>query len=93
MICSAPTSSAPVDPKGKGNNPPAGPKTPEEKSFWSRASPWVHGVLGVANFVPGLSVVTGTVDAAIYVGEGNIAEAGLSIVSAVPFGKEVLRHI
>jgi hypothetical protein len=70
-------------------NPPATPETPEEDSWWSKASPWVHGALGVASFVPGLSVVTGAADAAIYAAEGEMVEAGLAVASMVPGGKVV----
>jgi len=68
-------------------NPPVAPETPEEQGFWASASPWVHGVLGVASFVPGLSVVTGAADAAIYAAEGDYVAAGLSAVSMIPGGK------
>ncbi len=47
----------------------------------------MHGVLGVASFVPGLSVVTGSLDAAIYLAEGNVVEAGIAAVSILPGGK------
>jgi hypothetical protein len=47
----------------------------------------VHGALGVASFVPGLSVVTGSLDAAIYLAEGNAVEAGIAAVSILPGGK------
>lgn len=70
-------------------NPPMGPETPEEESMWQQASPWVHGILGVASFIPGLSIVTGAADAAIYAAEGNYVEAGLSVASMVPGGKVV----
>lgn len=70
-------------------NPPMGPETPEEESMWQQASPWVHGILGVASFIPGLSIVTGAADAAIYAAEGNYVEAGLSVASMVPGGKMV----
>ncbi len=70
-------------------DPPVAPETPKEASFWSKAGPWVHGALGVASFVPGLSVVTGGADAAIYTAEGNYVEAGLSAASMIPGGKVV----
>ena len=74
----------------KLTDPPVAPETPKEAGFWSKAGPWVHGVLGVASFVPGLSVVTGGADAAIYTAEGNYLEAGLSAASMIPGGKEVV---
>jgi Novel toxin 15 len=43
----------------------------------------------VASFVPGLSVVTGGLDAAIYAGEGNYVEAGIAAASMIPGGKVV----
>ena len=49
----------------------------------------MHGALGVASFVPGLSVVTGGADAAIYTAEGNYLEASLSAASMIPGGKVV----
>lgn len=70
-------------------NPPVQPETPKEQGWWAKASPWVHGALGVASFVPGLSVVTGAADAAIYAGEGNMVEAGLAAASMIPGGKVV----
>ncbi|MBB3195370.1 PAAR-like domain-containing protein [Roseateles terrae] len=70
-------------------NPPAAPETPAEEGWWGKASPWVHGALGVASFVPGLSVVTGGADALIYAAEGNAIEAGLSAASMIPGGKVV----
>jgi uncharacterized Zn-binding protein involved in type VI secretion len=70
-------------------NPPVKPETPKEASWWSKASPWVHGALGVASFVPGLSIVTGGADAAIYAAEGELVEAGLAAASMIPGGKVV----
>lgn len=70
-------------------NPPIRPETPEEESFWHKASPWVHGTLGLASFVRGLSLVTGAADAAIYAGEGDLVEAGIAAASMIPGGKIV----
>jgi hypothetical protein len=70
-------------------NPPVAPETKEEHGFWQIASPWVHGALGIASFVPGLSVITGGADAAIYAGEGDLINAGLSAASMIPGGKIV----
>ena len=74
---------------GQGANPPVTPETPQEESMWQKASPWVHGVLGVASFIPGVSVVTGGLDAALYAGEGNLIEAGIAAASMIPGGKVV----
>ncbi|MGF6276055.1 hypothetical protein ABIB38_004462 [Massilia sp. UYP11] len=78
-----------IDPDGGGANPPLMPETEAEQTMWQKASPWVHGLLGVASFVPGLSVVTGAVDAAIYAAEGEAVEAGLALASMIPGGKVV----
>ncbi|WP_313167293.1 hypothetical protein [Massilia oculi] len=78
-----------VEPDGSGANPPLMPETESEQGMWEKASPWVHGVLGVASFVPGLSVVTGALDAAIYTAEGELVEAGVAAASMIPGGKVV----
>jgi len=86
-----PTPGAAIDggmPSASGN-PPVAPDAAEEEGWWGKASPWVHGALGVASFVPGLSVVTGAADAAIYAAEGEMVEAGLAVASMVPGGKVV----
>lgn len=75
--------------KATGAEQPETVVTAEPTSLWEKASPWVHGALGLASFVPGLSVVTGAVDAAIYTAEGNLVEAGLSAASMIPGGKIV----
>ena len=82
-------SSTHVDPDGGGANPRLAPETEAEQTLWEKSSPWVHGVLGVASFVPGLSVVTGAVDAAIYAAEGETVEAGIAVASMIPGGKVV----
>jgi hypothetical protein len=63
-----------IEPDGSGSNPPLMPETEAEQTMWQKTSPWVHGLLGVASFVPGLSVVTGVEDAAIYTAEGEAVE-------------------
>ena len=78
-----------IEPDGSGANPPLMPETEAEQGMWEKASPWVHGVLGVASFVPGLSVVTGALDAAIYTAEGELVEAGVAAASMIPGGKVV----
>jgi hypothetical protein len=78
-----------IDPHGGGANPPIVPETEAEQTMWQKSSPWVHGLLGVASFVPGLSVVTGAVDVAIYTAEGEAVEAGLAVASMIPGGKVV----
>ncbi len=78
-----------VNADGSGANPEVAPETPKEKSWWQVASPWVHGVLGVASFVPGVSVLSGGLDAAIYAAEGDLVEAGIAAASMIPGGKVV----
>ena len=78
-----------VDPHGAGANPALALETGAEKTLWQKSSVWVHGALGVAGFVPGLSVVTGAVDAAIYTAEGDYVEAGIAAASMIPGGKVV----
>jgi len=66
------------------------PETEEEKGWWkSWGSDVTHGILGVASFVPALSVVTGAIDAGIYAAEGDYINAGLSAASMIPGGKVV----
>ena len=70
-------------------NPPVAPEPPKEQGWWAKASPWVHGTLGIASFVPGLSIVTGALDGAIYAGEGDYVGAGLAAASMIPGSKVV----
>lgn len=70
-------------------NPPVSPATPAEQSWWSKASPWLHGALGAASFVPGVSVIAGAADAGIYAAEGDMVDAGISAASMIPGGKIV----
>ncbi|MDR9835754.1 polymorphic toxin type 15 domain-containing protein [Herbaspirillum huttiense] len=78
-----------IAPHGGGANAAIKAETAAEKTFWQKSSPWVHGVLGVASFVPGLSVITGAIDAAIYTAEGDYVEAGIAAASMIPGGKVV----
>jgi hypothetical protein len=78
-----------VDPHGAGANPALALETEAEKTLWQKSSAWVHGALGLASFIPGLSVATGAVDAAIYTAEGDYVEAGIAAVSMIPGGKVV----
>lgn len=50
-----------IEPHGGGANAAIKAETAAEKTFWQKSSPWVHGVLGVASFVPGLSDMRGLV--------------------------------
>lgn len=85
----APPSVLKVAANGSGANPPVTPETPEEGGWWKAASPWVHGALGVASFIPGVSLVTGAADAAIYAAEGEMVAAGIAAASMIPGGKVV----
>lgn len=87
VVASPPGASIDGGVPSASGNPPVTPDTPEEQGWWSKASPCVHGALGVASFVPGLSVVAGAVDAGIYAAEGEMVEAGLAAASMVPGGK------
>lgn len=78
-----------IEPHGGGANPALKPETEAEKTIWQKSSPWVHGALGIVSFVPGLSVVTGAADAAIYAAEGDFVEAGIAAASMIPGGKVV----
>jgi hypothetical protein len=78
-----------IEPDGSGSNPHVIPETEAEKTVWQKSSPWVHGLLGMASFVPGLSVATGAADAAIYAAEGEAVEAGMAAASMIPGGKIV----
>jgi uncharacterized Zn-binding protein involved in type VI secretion len=85
----APSGSIAGGKPSESTNPPVKPETPKEESWWGKTSPWVHGALGVASFVPGLGIVTGAADAGIYAAEGDMVEAGLSAASMIPGGKIV----
>lgn len=52
--------------------------------WWSQASGWVHGALDVAGFVPGLGAVPDLINAGIYAAEGDMGNAAMSAVAAVP---------
>lgn len=82
---------------GNGNsNPPVKAETPKEvnaaeeiKAIWYKASPWIHGILSVAGFIPGISIVSGAADGAIYGLEGQYTDAGLAFAAMIPGGKVV----
>lgn len=46
-----------------------------------------HTVLGLASFIPGVSIVAGGLDAIIYTAEGDYGNAALAGVSMIPGGK------
>jgi filamentous hemagglutinin len=78
-----------IEPHGGGANPALTLETEAEKTMWQKSSPWVHGALGIVSFVPGLSIVTGAADAAIYAAEGDFVESGIAAASMIPGGKVV----
>lgn len=51
---------------------------------WGAVSKWVHGALDVAGFIPGLGAVPDLINAGIYAAEGDLANASLSALAAVP---------
>ena len=48
-------------------------------------SDWIHGVLGVAGFIPVIGIVADLADAGLYAYEGKAGMAALSAAAAVPF--------
>jgi RHS repeat-associated protein len=60
--------------------------------YWDpdgNAPAWLHTVLDVGSFIPGVGVAVDLVHAGIYVSEGNYRDAALTAITAVPFGKVV----
>lgn len=71
-------------------NPPAVVETEEEESWWSIASPWLHGGLDVAGFIPGLGAVPDIINAGVYIIEGDTESAKVAALAAIPvFGDAV----
>ncbi len=69
---------------------PAAPQQTEApKSEPGMISAIGHGILGIASFIPGVSVVAGGIDAAWYTAEGDYVNAGLAAASMIPGGKWV----
>lgn len=62
---------------------------PGSGSGGGRLSGAAHTVLGLASFIPGVSIVAGGLDAIIYTAEGDYANAALAGVSMIPGGKWV----
>ncbi|XXY17422.1 PAAR-like domain-containing protein [Sorangium sp. So ce216] len=56
----------------------------ENKSWWDKASGWVHGALDVAGFVPGLGEIADGLNAVIYLAEGDIQNALISGAAMIP---------
>ncbi|EYF01095.1 PAAR-like domain-containing protein [Chondromyces apiculatus] len=56
-----------------------------EKSWWDDASGWVHAGLDVAGFIPGVGEIADGLNAAIYLAEGDYANAAISAAGMIPF--------
>ena len=69
-----------------------------EKSWWEKASPWVHGILDVVGFIPVVGEIADGANALIYAAEGNYVDAALSVAGMVPFvgwgatGAKIAKH-
>lgn len=64
--------------------PPVAPEVEEEKSWWEKAAPWVHGALDVVGMIPGVGEVADLANAAIYLAEGDYGNAAMSAMGAIP---------
>ena len=56
----------------------------EEKSWWEKASPWVHGALDVVGLIPGLGEIADGANALVYLAEGDKAMAAISAAAMIP---------
>ncbi|WP_437938003.1 PAAR-like domain-containing protein [Sorangium sp. So ce341] len=56
-----------------------------EKSWWEKASDWVHTGLDIAGFIPGIGEIADGINAAIYLAEGDYANAAISAAGMIPF--------
>jgi hypothetical protein len=56
-----------------------------EKSWWEKASPWVHGALDIIGLIPGAGEIADGINAVIYLAEGDYANAALSGAAMIPF--------
>ncbi|MCU1727179.1 hypothetical protein NTD86_09305 [Pseudomonas sp. 7P_10.2_Bac1] len=72
-------------------NPPIEAETEEEQGWWKSASPWVHGGLDVLGFVPGLGAFPDLINAVFFALEGDLANARLSALAAIPFAGDALK--
>ncbi|WP_437724681.1 PAAR-like domain-containing protein [Sorangium sp. So ce861] len=57
-----------------------------EKSWWEKASDWVHTGLDIVGFIPGLGEIADGLNAAIYLAEGDYLNAAISAAGMIPFG-------
>lgn len=51
---------------------------------WAAVSGWIHTVLDLAGFIPGLGAIPDLINAGLYAAEGDMANAALSAAAAVP---------
>lgn len=72
-------------------NPSIEAETDTEQGWWKSASPWVHGGLDVLGFVPGLGAIPDLINAGIFALEGDVANASLSALAAIPFAGDALK--
>ncbi|XXX77196.1 PAAR-like domain-containing protein [Sorangium sp. So ce134] len=56
-----------------------------EKSWWEKASDWVHTGLDIAGFIPGIGEIADGLNAAIYLAEGDYVNAAISAAGMIPF--------
>ncbi|KYF79686.1 hypothetical protein BE18_35155 [Sorangium cellulosum] len=56
-----------------------------EKSWWEKASDWVHTGLDIVGFIPGLGEIADGLNAVIYLAEGDYLNAGISAAGMIPF--------
>ncbi|AUX27987.1 MULTISPECIES: PAAR-like domain-containing protein [Sorangium] len=75
-----------------GSAPYAGPlvdldkmREEAEKSWWDKASDWVHTGLDIVGFIPGLGEIADGLNAVIYLAEGDYLNAGISAAGMIPF--------
>lgn len=57
----------------------------EEKSWWEKASPWIHGALDIVGLIPGLGEIADGANALIYLAEGDYTMAAISGAAMIPF--------
>ncbi|MGK3967881.1 PAAR-like domain-containing protein [Sorangium sp. So ce118] len=56
-----------------------------EKSWWEKASDWVHTGLDIVGFIPGIGEIADGLNAAIYLAEGDYVNAAISAAGMIPF--------
>ncbi|HTN89772.1 MAG TPA: polymorphic toxin type 47 domain-containing protein [Sorangium sp.] len=75
-----------------GSAPYAGPlvdldkmREEAEKSWWEKASDWVHTGLDIVGFIPGVGEIADGLNAVIYLAEGDYMNAAISAAGMIPF--------